>query len=130
MLEELWLEAGTHRDPEQGMCAMEAVSWIMGEDHNDHPATVSPIIRHIVVYLNDALPDIDRQRLKPYLPRLIGTAWDGHEGDRARIELLHQDIFRCASPDVVAEVGFAMLDQMLALSEDSSELHEPELVAA
>src|SRR6266550_1372433 len=38
------LARGGHSDPAQGVCIMEAVALLAGEDFGDHPACVSPTI--------------------------------------------------------------------------------------
>lgn len=71
-----WLSRGPHDDPSQGRCAMEWVSFIAGEPHSDRPACVDANLVWYCIGVNDALDDEDRQRLRPYLTRCIGTADD------------------------------------------------------
>jgi hypothetical protein len=71
------LSYGTHARPEDGRCAMEWVSHLAGEPHNDEPACVSPVLRAMCIALNDGLEHEPRQRLRPYLARTIGTNDDG-----------------------------------------------------
>ena len=54
-------------------CVMEAVSYVAGEPWSDHPRCASPIITSFLIGWNDALHDSDRQILKPYIPRIVGT---------------------------------------------------------
>jgi len=75
-LDTLTLAKGNHHDRSNGLCAMEAVAWLAGEKHNDQPDCVSPVIGAFVRRWNDDLGDNDRQKLKPILPTLIGTAAD------------------------------------------------------
>src|SRR5262245_54913746 len=86
-LESLVLLRGSHdgrmKDGKPTVCAMEAVAWLAGEGHTDHPVCVSPVLGAYVRRLNDVLDERGRQRLKPYLPRLIGTAGDD-AADRRR----------------------------------------------
>jgi hypothetical protein len=56
---------------------MEWVSYLAGEPHSDQPACVSPMLCAFCIRLNDALPGDQRQRMRPYLARTIGTADDG-----------------------------------------------------
>jgi hypothetical protein len=70
---ELKLETGAHKKPTDGMCVMEAVAFVAGEQFSDHPACASPILGTFLRSWNDTLDDETRQRLKPYIPRLIGT---------------------------------------------------------
>jgi hypothetical protein len=62
---------------------MEWVAHLAGEQHSSTPACVSPFLREFAGGLNDALPDEPRQRLRPYLGRMIGTADDGLDEKRA-----------------------------------------------
>jgi hypothetical protein len=78
------LAAGPHRRPGTGRCAMEWVAYLAGEPHSDAPRTVSPVLAAFARTLNDALGDADRQRLRPYLARSIGTAGDGLDAERAQ----------------------------------------------
>ena len=72
-LDALALKSGAHSDPDAGMCVMEAVAFIAGEPFSDHPQCASPIIGAFLRSWNDSLPDADRQQLKQYIPRLVGT---------------------------------------------------------
>jgi hypothetical protein len=73
LLEALQLDRGSHEDWEHGACVMEAVAYVAGEPWSDHPKCASPIITSFLIGWNDALPDDQRQILKPYIPRLVGT---------------------------------------------------------
>jgi hypothetical protein len=81
----LSLKSGGHHDFEQGMCAMEAAAYIANEPHSASPACVCPVLTAFMVGWNDGLPsDEDRDRLlKPLIPRLLGTAGDGHADERS-----------------------------------------------
>jgi hypothetical protein len=68
------------------MCIMSFVALLAGESHTDAPATASSFIRHFAVHLNDAMPSYERQRLKPFAPRIVGTN-DGLDVERARLAL-------------------------------------------
>jgi hypothetical protein len=84
-LEELHLESGGHSDFDQGVCFNEAIAWIAGEPHSDSPKCVSPFLRSFTMRLNDGLDDENRQKLKPFLARCIGTAGDGKDELRGYI---------------------------------------------
>jgi hypothetical protein len=77
------LSKGQHETPEKGRCAMEWVAYLAGEPHSDAPVCVSPLLRSLGISLNDWLPDDQRQRMRPYLARMIGTADDGLDVQRA-----------------------------------------------
>src|SRR5690606_20754126 len=83
-LDSITLLSGAH-DPngDKQFCAMEAAAWIAGEPHSDHPECVSPVLGAFLRSWNDALDDKGRQALKPHIPRVIGTAGDGHDEERA-----------------------------------------------
>jgi hypothetical protein len=66
------------------LCIMTFTALLAGERHTDAPRTASPLIREFAIALNDALPDADRQRLKPFAPRIVGTR-DGHDAKRSNL---------------------------------------------
>ena len=73
ILDDILLKSGGHANLEEGACAMEVVSYLAGEPWSDRPKCASPVISAFMRSWNDALDDEGRQRLKPYLPKLIGT---------------------------------------------------------
>ena len=66
------------------LCIMTFVALLAGERHTDLPSTASPLVRQFAIALNDAMPDPERQRLKPFAPRIIGSA-DGFDPGRAAL---------------------------------------------
>jgi hypothetical protein len=86
-LEPLKLGRGSHDPPSNGLvnaCVMEAVAYVAGEPFSDHPECASPVITSFLVSWNDAMNDVDRQMLKPYIVRLVGTrTGKRHEEQRA-----------------------------------------------
>ena len=72
-VDELVLDWGAHRRPQDGMCVMEAVSFLAGEPFSDHPERVSRVVGAFLRRWNDELGDAERQALKRYLPPLAGT---------------------------------------------------------
>ena len=85
------IHKGCHEpgDPSKGdpACLLELVSWVAGEPWSDHPECVSPILGAFGRQLNDRLPDTKRQQLRPLIPRLVGTAGDGHDEARGYLAL-------------------------------------------
>lgn len=81
-LENVVLDSGEHSSPEAGMCVMEMASYIAREPWSDHPVCVSPVLGAFLRSWNDALDDQDRQLLKPYAAKVIGTN-DGQDEKRA-----------------------------------------------
>ena len=73
-LDTLVLRSGAHTSPSDGVSLMEAVSAFAGEPWSNSPSCTSPVIAAYARSLNDWLPDDERQRLKAYIPRLVGTA--------------------------------------------------------
>jgi len=80
-LDSLHLESGGHQKRSEGVCIMEAVAWWAGEKHSDHPECASPVITGYAMALNDNWPDTARQKLIPFVSRLVGTR-DGHDSER------------------------------------------------
>ena len=74
---------GSHSTPQEGRCAMEWVAYLAGEPHSDAPVCVSPLLRQFGIALNDQWGDEQRQKLRPYLARCIGTAGDGRDVERS-----------------------------------------------
>ena len=84
-IETVVLSPGSHREPngEFSACVMELSSYIAKEPWSDHPACVSPVLAAFLRSWNDALDDDTRQKLKPYAARVVGTAGDGKDKQRA-----------------------------------------------
>jgi hypothetical protein len=72
-LRSLKLESGGH-SPDGQYCLMEAVAFIAGESWSDAPECVSPVIGAFGRSWNDSLDDAGRQRLKRFIPVMVGTA--------------------------------------------------------
>ena len=74
---EFELQPGFHGDASEGLCALEAVAWIAGLEHSDEPACVCPTLITLMRCLNDHMAHFQRQRLIPFLPRLVDTRGEG-----------------------------------------------------
>ena len=72
-IEELILRKGAHSEDSGEMCVMEAVAFVAGEPWSDHPACASNIIGAFMRSWNDLLDDEGRQKLKPYVTKLVGS---------------------------------------------------------
>ena len=81
------LDNGSHGSFESGHCAMEVVAWLAGEGHTDAPECASPVLRTFTISLNDQWGDEQRQKLAPYLPRMVGTSGDGQDEARSYMAL-------------------------------------------
>jgi hypothetical protein len=77
------LYRGAHDAGGGQRCALEWVAYLAGEEHTDHPVCVSPMLGAFGRSWNDALDNATRQKLRPYLARMIGTAGDGRDEERA-----------------------------------------------
>ena len=68
------LSSGAHESVERGVCALEAVAFVAGEEFSDHPECACPVIAAFLRSWNDSLPDADRDALlRPFILRLPGT---------------------------------------------------------
>lgn len=81
------LTYGAHNTPSEGLSLLEAVAYMAGEPHSDHPACVSPVLGAFGRRLNDALGDDKRQQLTTLIERLPGTAGDGLDETRGYMAL-------------------------------------------
>jgi hypothetical protein len=90
------LAKGNHKRAADGVCLMEAVAWMEGEKHSDKPECACPVIGRFAIGINDRLPDEWRQRLVPFIPRLVGTRSKIHERERA--EFLAWQAIRVFAP--------------------------------
>jgi len=67
------LTVGSSKHPSRGACVMDAISWLEYGRLGDRPQVVCPIVAEMARILNDTLPFGPRQRLKLFIPRMIGT---------------------------------------------------------
>ena len=104
-LDTIDLKRGEHASPEDGLCVMEAAAWVAREPHSDHPDCVSPVLGAFLRRWNDDLDDEDRQKLKPFVLRVVGTAGDGQ--DEARGWLALDWLVRAHAPAWLGLAGFA-----------------------
>jgi hypothetical protein len=84
-LDVIVLSRGEH-SPGDNMCFMEAASVAAGEEWSDHPTCVSKVIGAFGRRINDAMDEENRQSLKPYVLKVLGTvASVGVEVKRAKL---------------------------------------------
>ena len=76
-IDDITLQSGKHEAGQGRRCFMEAVAFIAGEDHSDHPACVCRVLGIFARRWNDHLKIETRQKMKPYIRLVIGTAGDG-----------------------------------------------------
>jgi hypothetical protein len=72
-IESLRLEPGSHASPEQGVCIVELASILAKEKFSDEPNCVCDVIGAFLRSWNDRASHVDRQRLRPYAARIVGT---------------------------------------------------------
>jgi hypothetical protein len=97
------LKRGKHNDPRDGLCAMEMVAFMERLEHTDSPACTCPVISAYARGLNDLLPDEHRNKLLPYLSRLVGTV--APEFESARAEYLAWAAITIFAPAALHAVG-------------------------
>ena len=106
-MRDLWrfeLKQGNSLDPRQGACLLDAVSWMEYGHMGDYPACVCPVLGTFGRYLNDMLPHDERQALRAYIPRLVGTV--DCEATRHRIDALVRSIVTGVVPFLLDLSGF------------------------
>ena len=119
------LHQGGHGTFESGHCAMEVVAYLAGLGHTDAPECSSPVLRRYVIRLNDRWDDEQRQKLAPYLPRLVGTAGDGKDEAREQLamkfllENQFEKLLRAAGLNAEADQIPALLDKPLTEQRDA-----------
>ena len=87
-LKNIHLAKGYHRTKIPGeWCLMEAAAYIAGESWTDHPVCVSTVLTAYGITLNDSWDDDQRQKLIPFIPRLLGTAGDGQDKARSYLAI-------------------------------------------
>jgi hypothetical protein len=72
-IESLHLAPGSHSSPREGVCVVELASLMAGEKFSDHPRCVCDVIAAFLRSLNDRVGHSDRQRLRPYAGRVVGS---------------------------------------------------------
>jgi len=115
------LELGSHENVDEGVCLLEVVALLAGEGMTDHPLCVSAVLAQYGRDLNDGLNDVDRQRLVPLAPRLVGTADDGLDGLRRSLAAAWLD--RYALPHLRRVAGVESDDVTASVVEEADELY-------
>jgi hypothetical protein len=122
-LNSIRLDKGSHPDEAGIGCVMEWVSIFAGLDKTDHPRCTSPVLTAFAIAFNDGVTDDTRQRLVPFIPRLVGTAGD-LEADTIRAWMATDWLVRVFTPTWLRKVGLtAEAAALVALPE----LSGPEL---
>jgi hypothetical protein len=106
MLNDIWkfeLKRGNGHNPKDGACLMDAVSWFEYGTLGDHPACVSPVLAAFCRGANDGMTDAGRQKLKAFIPRLIGSV--DPENEKPRAEFLVWQAIRVFTPFWLEKAG-------------------------
>lgn len=72
----LRLAPGRHGSPGEGVCVVELASLLARERFSDRPRCVCPVIAAFLRGWNDRSAYADRQRLRPYAARIVGSRAD------------------------------------------------------
>jgi hypothetical protein len=67
------LEENVDPSVPEGVCLMEAVAWVSGEEHSDEPQCACPQLTALGISINDSTDDAGRQALIPAIPALVGS---------------------------------------------------------
>jgi len=71
------LSRGSHMTYAMGTCVMELASVLAGEPFSDRPECIHPTLAKVARMVNDQVSDIERQRLVPLLPQMMGGPQSG-----------------------------------------------------
>ena len=92
------LSRGAHSSPEEGLCTLEVVAMLAGEEHTDQPKCCCPAVGSFCFRWNDDLRDDERTALLlPLTSRLVGSIQD-EEISRRRAVLAIDWLLRTATP--------------------------------
>jgi hypothetical protein len=72
-LDSVRLESGSHRSPRDGVCLLELTSILAEEEFSDRPRCACEVIAAFLRAWNDRSSHAERQPLRPYARRLIGS---------------------------------------------------------
>jgi len=97
LLKNIKLKSGATSANDHEMCVMEAVAYVAGEPWSDRPKCASKVIAAFCRSWNDSMDDATRQRLKPYVPKLIGTA-DGEATEQRLAWMVTDWLARVQAP--------------------------------
>lgn len=94
------------------VCVMQAVDYIASGGRSDQPECASPVIAAFMIGLNDRLNNERRQRLKRFIPRLVGTRGTEEQEQRRRY-MLRDFAVRKLAPTWFELSGFSAAAQKL-----------------
>ena len=125
------LASGGHSNIAEGMCVMEAVSYVAGEPWSDTPECACPVIASFLRSWNDALPDDKRtELLRPLIARLVGTK-STVEVEARRATMACDWLVRMYTPAWLRLAGLnAQADALAALPEITDFANTPSIKPA
>ena len=118
-LDQITLARGSHRGSKDGpFCVMEWVSIFADErkpgSQTDSPRCTSKVLTNFAIAWNDALDDETRQRLVPFIPRLVGTSGN-RKADNLRAWMATDWLARTFAPAML-RLTPSLVEQAEALS--------------
>jgi hypothetical protein len=118
---EKWgLKHGSHADVEKGLCVMEAVAYVAGEPHSDHPKCACPRLTAFAIRINDRVDDDTRQKLKPLIPKLVGTR-AGFDTEKKRSRFMAHRTITVTLPLLIDAIQLPEVSARLRACGDSNE---------
>ena len=121
-IESIWrydLRRGSTDHPANGACLFDAGMWLVYGRIGDNPPCSCPVIREYAIALNDRMPDAERQRLKPFILRVVGNR--DREAEPARRRYIHLETARRVVPMGFDRLRPDLAAQMRALPDNATE---------
>ncbi len=87
-----------------GVCLMEAVAWVTGEEHSDRPECACPALTELAILINDGVNDRVRQELLPAIPALVGSKTNSGKVRFNRVRRLLDALIDAIIPSLLKNV--------------------------
>src|SRR5947207_748898 len=74
------VQFNAHNYRSEGTCVMEAVAFIAGDEHSDHPKCTAWSLSNMAIWINDTMDNtaegakLRNKLLKPIIPELLNTS--------------------------------------------------------
>ncbi len=104
VIESLPILHGSHGRREDGVCFMEAVAWVTGEEHSDRPECACPALTELAILINDGVNDRVRQELLPAIPALVGSKTNSGKVRFNRVRRLLDALIDAIIPSLLKNV--------------------------
>lgn len=120
-ISEIWkydLRKGSTDHPANGACLFDAGMWLVYGRIGDNPPCSCPVIRSYAIGLNDRMPDNQRQKLKPFILRVVGNR--DPEAEAARLRLIVLETARRVVPLAFDKKFPKQAAALHALADDAS----------